>query len=466
MPLWIRLGALGLTLGLVLVMGLSSLQLNNSLSADKDSQGQVLLATAQIASARADARIDALRTALDVAASDLAEHPDRPLDASDEALNLSHRRALSVAVVRNGAVVAQTGKDETDLVLRAAAADTEKTGGLIALGSRLTPEARPYLTLRAGADTLVARLDSAPAAGDAGFNALVGADGTILDASDPALVGQPVRDALDVSYSQLRARADSRDLIQGARDQGGFFKIASAPVAGKDGRDDLVAIAAVPSKRFFSSSGSLIRGLIFIGGPLLIGALFGVLLVFQARKSRDDAVKFQANEQRYRLAVEAARCGVWDWDLEQDLIYMSDVTGVMLGWGGGGIASTAEVLSRIAPDHRADVIKALDQARFKGAFDVSFRVPGASGQAIWIDMRGQSVGGRGQLGFTRMSGVALDVSEERIAQLRAQRAETRLLDAINSVSDAFVLWDRRHRLLMWNSTFGETFGVDGRFLRV
>ena len=61
--------------------------------------------------------------------------------------------------------------------------------------------------------------------------------------------------------------------------------------------------------------------------------------------------------------------------------------------------------------------------------------------------------------------MALDVSEERIAQLRAQRAEARLRDAINSVSDAFVLWDRRGRLLMWNNTFGETFAVDPRFLQ-
>ena len=36
----------------------------------------------------------------------------------------------------------------------------------------------------------------------------------------------------------------------------------------------------------------------------------------------------------------------------------------------------------------------------------------------------------------------LDVTEERIAQARAQAAETRLRDAIDSVSEAFVLWDR------------------------
>ena len=467
MPLWIRLGALVLTLGLMLFMGLSTLQLGNSLSADKDNEGRVLLATAQLNGARIDARLDAARTALEAAETNLSDHPDQALTATELALRLSHGAAIGVSVVRDGVVLARSGQDDTDLVLRAAETDTgERKARLVTLSSRLVPQARLYLVFKASGAKLVARLESNLELADKGVSALIGSDGTILEASDPHLVGQDVKSALDVSYSQLRARADSQDLIQGALDQGGFLKIAAAPAEITDIGENGIALTGVPTKRFFSASASLIRGLIFVGGPLAIGALFGVLLVFQARKNRKDTLAFQATEQRYRLAVDAARCGIWDWDLEQDLIYMSDVTGVMLGWGGGGVASTTEVLNRIAQEQREDVVKALDSARFKGAFDVSFRVPSANGKSIWIDMRGQALGERTPLGFVRLNGVALDVSEERMAQLRAQRAEARLLDAINSVSDAFVLWDRRHRLLMWNSTFGETFSIDARFLRV
>ncbi|WP_235075829.1 sensor histidine kinase [Asticcacaulis sp. AC460] len=460
MPLWIRLGALGLTLGLVLFMGLSTLQLNNSLSADKDSEGNTLLSAAQLTAARAETRLTAARTALDAAALHLAAKPDDALTAAEHGLKLSRGAALGVAVVKDGTIVARQGNDEPALILRAA--QDAKDTGLLTLNQSLTPQPRPYLVARGGNIALVARLDGELAPPQAnGLSLLVDSGGTIVEASDEALIGQDIRDALNVSYNQLRARADSRDLIQGARDGGGFVKLASAPQA-----DGLIAVAGVPTQQFYSSSAAWVKGLIFVGGPLLIGALFGLLLVFQARKSQSDALQFQANEQRYRLAVEAARCGIWDWDLEQDLIYMSDVTGVMLGWGGGGVATTGEFVNRVAPEHRADVMKALDTARLKGAFDVSFRVPNAEGKSIWVDVRGQSVGARTQLGFMRLNGVALDVSDERMAQSRAQRAEARLLDAINSVSDAFVLWDRRHRLLMWNTTFGETFGIDERFLRV
>ena len=464
MPAWMRIGALCLTFGLVTFMGLSTFQVRNSLSAEKDSEGKPLLAAAQLDSARLDTRLTVARTALEAAQAQLGTKPDESLSAAEQGVKLSRGALKSLAVVRGGTVLAQSGDDEADLVVKVAQ-QADNDFDLLTGGSRLTVTARPYMVIKsANGISLVARLDNSLAKtdGSSGLSVLVARDGGILEASDPKLIGQDVKTALAISYGDLHARADSGDLIQGSLPEGGFLKIAAAP----QGSDGAVLLNAVPAQRFFSPTMSLIKGIIFVGGPLLIGALFGVLLMVQARKNREDARLFQANEQRYRLAVEAARCGIWDWDLDQDLIYMSDVTGVMLGWGGGGVASTSEVLGRIAPEHRNDVIKALETARFKGALDVSFRVPNANGQSLWVDARGQAVGDRTTGGFNRLSGVALDVSEERIAQLRAQRAEARLLDAINSVSDAFVLWDRRHRLLMWNTTFGETFGIDERFLRV
>jgi len=482
MPSWIRLGALGLTLGLVIFMGLSTQQLGNSLSAGRDAEGQALLTSARLDAARLDGRLDNARLALEAAQAQWSQKPDAPLTAAEQGLKLGRDSLGSVALINTGVdsgkdgIIAQSGGEDADLMLEAAR-EARDPFSIVTAGSRLSRTNRSYAVLKgtAGAPDLVARLEDnlLAAVPNNGLSALVAPDGTLVAASDNALIGKDLKTAFAISYSQLRARADSGNLIQGALTEGGFVKIASVPQAelttGAElrggGKSPFILLRAAPTPRFFSASQSLLKGVIFVGGPLLIGALFGLLLFFQARKNRDDARLFQASEQRYRLAVESARCGIFDWDLDQNLIYMSDVTGVMLGWGGGGVASTNEVLDRIAPEQRADVIKALETARSTGALDVSFRVPSANGQALWVDARGQSVGERTGGGFTRLSGVALDVSQERIAQLRAQRAETRLRDAINSVSDAFVLWDRRDRLLMWNATFGETFNIDARFLK-
>ena len=487
MPVWIRLGALMLTLGLVIFMALSTLQLGNSFSAGKDAEGQALLTAARLASARLDGHLGNARLALEAAQAQLNQKPDAPLTAAELGLKLGRGSLTGLALVKagegdsgSGAIVAQSGSEDADLIIEAAQKATTPFA-IVTAGSRLSQTSHTYAVLKGvgGAPDLVARFEdgllTAPANDDGkgGVSALVAPDGKLVAASDETMVGKDIRTVFAISYGQLRARADSGDLIQGALSEGGFVKIAS--VAQTDlttsdelrggGKSPLILLRAAASPRFFSASQNLIKAVTFVGGPLLIGALFGLLLFFQARKNREDARLFQASEQRYRLAVESARCGIFDWDIDQNLIYMSDVTGVMLGWGGGGVASTAEVLNRIAPEQRADVVKALETARSTGALDVSFRVPSANGQALWVDARGQSVGERTSGGFTRLSGVALDVSQERIAQLRAQRAEARLRDAINSVSDAFVLWDRRDRLLMWNATFGETFNIDARFLK-
>jgi len=205
--------------------------------------------------------------------------------------------------------------------------------------------------------------------------------------------------------------------------------------------------------------------LFFLLSPVIIGVALALLLMIQSRNAaRAQRAQLEA-EQRFRMAVEAARCGIWEWDLREDKVMMSDVTGVMLGWGGGGVASGAEVLERIAPDHRERIQNALSAARSYGAFDVSFKVPKSDGKAIWIDARGQATPARGRNEYARIVGVALDVTDERYAQARAQRAETRLRDAIDSVSGAFVLWDRQQRLVMCNRNYREFFNLDPNILR-
>jgi two-component system cell cycle sensor histidine kinase PleC len=470
MPAWMRILALTLTLGLAVFFALSTLQLGNKISADRDSEGQALLTEARLRSAQIDSRLTGSRLALEAGQALLQAHGESANDAAATALHLAHGRLSAVSVVASDRLQAQSGDDDDDLAVQAADMALQ-TPDLVTASSRLIPTPRAYLVLRGGDDqpTLVGRLANDLAApGDKTITALVARDGTIVEASDDSLVGQAVKDALGVTYAQLHDRAASQSLIQGSVHEGGFVKIAAVAAPGvAAGSDGPVLLRAVPSQRFWSPSRDLKRAIFFVGGPLLIGMLFGLLLWGLARKSRKDALQFQASEQRYRLAVESARCGIWDWDLDQGLVYMSDVTGAMFGWGGGGVATTDEVLERIAGDDRAEVVRALEAARRTGVFDVSFRVTGRqpAARALWVDARGQSVSGDGATGFNRLSGVALDVSEERIAQLRAQRAEVRLRDAINSVSDAFVLWDRRGRLLMWNSTFGKTFSIDPRFLQ-
>src|SRR5690606_15309471 len=116
--------------------------------------------------------------------------------------------------------------------------------------------------------------------------------------------------------------------------------------------------------------------------------------------------------------------------------------------------------------HRDLLRQALETAAVYGAFDVSFRVPNPQGgRPTWIDARGQAFGRAPDGRYARIIGVALDVTEERMAQARAQAAETRLRDAIESVSEAFVLWDRHGRLLLCNQNYRSFFALDAGQLK-
>ena len=199
--------------------------------------------------------------------------------------------------------------------------------------------------------------------------------------------------------------------------------------------------------------------------PMVFASILAVLLVIQGLRADGDARALADSEERFRVAVEAARCGIWEWRLTSNELFMSDITGAMLGWGGGGIASTDQVLDRVAPEHRERVRQAIAAAATHGAFDVSFRVSRPDGGASWIDARGQAVGERTEGRFSRLVGVALDVTEERIAQVRAQSAEVRLQGAIESVPEAFALWDRQGRLVLCNQNFRRFFGLAPRILK-
>ena len=198
--------------------------------------------------------------------------------------------------------------------------------------------------------------------------------------------------------------------------------------------------------------------------PLLVaGGLGGLLWRESLRLERAYAASTDS-ERRFRLAVDAARCGIWEWDLAEDRIFMSDVTAALFGWR-GGVVDGQQVLDRVSEGHRDGLREALSTAAIYGGFDVSFRVPSLTGgRPVWIDARGQAFGKSPEGGFARIIGVALDVTEERLAQARAQAAESRLRDAIESVSEAFVLWDRGGRLLMCNKNYRSFFRLEPHVL--
>jgi len=213
------------------------------------------------------------------------------------------------------------------------------------------------------------------------------------------------------------------------------------------------------------AGGFSLHDLWVLGPPIGIGLFTLVLVVIMQRRQMGISREWAASERRFRGAVEAAHCGVWDWDIEAGEVMISDYMASLLGLDRSGSLPDVVIMERIHPRYREAVQHALRQAQTYGAFEVSFPVPDEQGRARWIDARGQARGERGQDGFTSILGVALDTTEARRAKSQAQAAESRLRDGIESVSDAFVLFDKSGRMILSNQAFQDAFGFEDGVVR-
>ena len=62
-----------------------------------------------------------------------------------------------------------------------------------------------------------------------------------------------------------------------------------------------------------------------LGPPIAIGLFTLALVLYLQRRQQGISREWAASERRFRGAVEAARCGVWEWDTETDQVTVSAI---------------------------------------------------------------------------------------------------------------------------------------------
>ena len=397
--------------------------------------------------ALSEAALSRLTDAAQAATAVLDVRPDDPLDAVELARRLAGPGAAA-AVLAHGEVAAQAGSAPASWAADARAAEGAPFAVVAGQGGEAVAVSRTgdlaLLVSRDLSDLTVARAGETRLLADAAGRLIAGGQGALAA-------------RLGLSVADMRAAGAAGRSVQIATgpDRGREAAFAVLPAS-----QALVAVLRTPPPQ-----GAPPLKLLALLGPLGVGGVALLLLARQAELTAASRAAFEARERRFRQAVEGARCGIWEWRLRDDEVYLSEVTGAMLGWGGGGVAPSEEVLARVSPEHRERVRQALRGAQSFGALDVSFGVSRANGEEAWIDVRGQAADPPDARGYDRLIGVALDVTPEHAARSRAQAAETRLQDAIESVGEAFVLWDRRGRLVQSNRAYREFFAIEPAMLK-
>jgi two-component system cell cycle sensor histidine kinase PleC len=84
--------------------------------------------------------------------------------------------------------------------------------------------------------------------------------------------------------------------------------------------------------------------------------------------------------------------------------------------------------------------------------DHAFRMRHANGNWVWLRARCELVH-QPREGGPHLIGIAVDITEQKSLMEKTVEADLRLRDAIETIPEAFVLWDAQNRLVLCNSNF-------------
>ncbi|MGY2048770.1 PAS domain-containing sensor histidine kinase [Methylobacterium sp. JK268] len=190
-----------------------------------------------------------------------------------------------------------------------------------------------------------------------------------------------------------------------------------------------------------------------IGTAALVIISVGLAYTLQADRARAVDRVCEQVRQRLDMALCRGRCGLWDWDIARGRIYWSDSMYQLLGYTREHeFLSFGDVNALVHPDDTDLYGLASQLAAQEAAVDHEFRIRSAAGEWIWVRARAEVVRDQ-EDGGRHLVGIAIDVSEQRRLAESTATADMRLRDAVEAVSEAFVLWDAQNRLVLCNSKF-------------
>ncbi|MBY0613176.1 MAG: PAS domain-containing protein [Beijerinckiaceae bacterium] len=199
---------------------------------------------------------------------------------------------------------------------------------------------------------------------------------------------------------------------------------------------------------------------ILIATAATVIATLGFAYYQQAARAGEADFICGALSNRIDTALNRGRCGLWDWDIARGRIYWSDSMYKLLGRDRTGeFMSFDDINTLIHPDDPdlfvlADKIMEQDEE----IIDYEFRIRHMDGNWVWVRARAEIVREKPS-GAKHLVGIAVDIDEQKRLVETSITADMRLRDAIETISEAFVLWDAENCLVMCNSKYLDLHGL-------
>ena len=149
----------------------------------------------------------------------------------------------------------------------------------------------------------------------------------------------------------------------------------------------------------------------------------------------------RTSQEQLRLALEAARMGVWEWELPSGEVRWSERAAALFGLALQHFDGSADTVMRMVhPDDRQRVRAIVDDC-IEGRTDdvfVEYRVVRQDGRVRWLEARGQVY--RDQNGDPlRMAGLTTDVTDQKVSELALVESEERYRSVLAGLAEGVML---------------------------
>src|SRR5512143_496230 len=195
--------------------------------------------------------------------------------------------------------------------------------------------------------------------------------------------------------------------------------------------------------------------------------ILGFAFHWQATRAREADLIHDTVRSRIDTALNRGRCGLWDWDIARGRIFWSQSMFEILGLESkNDLLSFGDVSALVHPDdvRLYDLAVELVDATAT-TIDHAFRMRHADGHWVWLRARCELVRQAGEPGL-HLIGIAVDITEQKSLVEKTVAADMRLRDAIETIPEAFVLWDADNRLVLCNSNFQELHNLPDEAITV
>ncbi len=155
----------------------------------------------------------------------------------------------------------------------------------------------------------------------------------------------------------------------------------------------------------------------------------------ERRQKRQSIDNQNQEEDVYRLVVERAGLGVFDWDIQADTVIFTDLVYEVCGLSSGQIGSNFDsFFNQIHPEDKGLVSEKLNMhLKERWPFDAEFRIKSSIGNYIWLQATGQGVWCESSNKAIRFVGMLQNISERKVEEKRFSQREALIEKILDSL---------------------------------